>query len=339
MLGVVIANGDKQLVIDLPASLAAMQAELASVDITVPIESVLLSDEEGEKIRIKLYASTPSSAHLLRLLTPDRSLADANLCAGILQEAEEKHWSYLMSGLQADSFRNLDDYMTIAKTMLNPYVSNIPIRVDDFGVLPVLYQYENNPVIRLIVSCTCGEKVEYYPMPMNDVQLMSVFRNHPGLEDENHIFRIEKSHLPDSWTERFYTVLKNEGLFFLNLWMESFPIGEDIGKYEAILEYAEESEGRDIECSDELIALAKRLDVFKFLPNCKDDENLASHWIHESMYLQLSSELCEFFDFGAFGEHLREIYDGLFVTNGFVCTPTFVRLETVLDEMYDPDDQ
>ena len=65
MLGVVIAKGDKQLVIDLPASSAAMQAELASIDITVPIESVLLSDEEGEKIRIKLYASTPSSAHLL----------------------------------------------------------------------------------------------------------------------------------------------------------------------------------------------------------------------------------------------------------------------------------
>ena len=44
MLGVVIANGDKQLVIDLPTSSAAMQSELASLDITVPIESVLLSD-------------------------------------------------------------------------------------------------------------------------------------------------------------------------------------------------------------------------------------------------------------------------------------------------------
>ena len=339
MLGVVIANGDKQLVIDLPASSAAMQAELASIDITVPIESVLLSDEEGEKIRIKLYASTPSSAHLLRLLTPDRSLADANLCAGILQEADTIGWSYLEHGLQADSFRDLDDYMTIARRMLNPYVSGIPLREDDFGVLHVLSQYENNPSIRLIVSCTHGEKVEYFPMPMNDAQLISVFQNHPGLADENHIFRIEKSRLPDSWTERFYTILKNKGLFFLNFWMEYFPFGEDIGKYEAVLEYAEVSEGRDIESSSELVALARRLDLFDFLPNCKDDADLACHWIHENIYLQLSSELREFFDFEAYGKHLREVYDGLFVSSGFVSMPIYVRLETVLDDTYDPEAQ
>ena len=235
MLGVVIANGDKQLVIDLPASLAAMQAELASIEITTPIESIPLSNEEGAQIRVKLYASNPSSAHLIRLLTPDRSLADANMCAGILREAEKNHWFYLERALQADLFRNLDDYMTIAKRMLNPHVSGI----DDFDMFHVLSLFENDPSIRLVVSCTYGEKVEYYPMPMNDAQLLGVFRNHPGLADENHIFRIEKSRLPDSWTERFYTVINNEGLFFLNVWMESLPIGEDIGKYEAVLEYAE----------------------------------------------------------------------------------------------------
>lgn len=56
MLGVVIANGDKQLVIDLPASLASMQAELASIEITTPIESIPLSNEEGAQIRVKVYA-------------------------------------------------------------------------------------------------------------------------------------------------------------------------------------------------------------------------------------------------------------------------------------------
>ena len=74
---------------------------------------------------------------------------------------------------------------------------------------------------------------------------------------------------------RFGFIQNNEGLFFLNVWMESLPFGEGIGKYEAVLEYAEVSEGRYIESSSELAALARSLDVFDYLSDCEDDEDLA----------------------------------------------------------------
>ena len=116
-------------------------------------------------------------------------------------------------------------------------------------------------------------------------------------------FQTDSARFSHARPGRFGFIQNNEGLFFLNVWMESLPFGEGIGKYEAVLAYAEVSEGRYIESSSELAALARRLDVFDFLPDCEDDKDLAWRCIHEDIYLQLSSELSDFFDYEAYGKH------------------------------------
>ena len=85
MIGAVICNGSNTMVIDLPTESLNLESKLLSIGIIEPAEKLLLSDEEGDQIRIKLYATSPEEAHLLSLLTPDRNLMEANLAAEMLR--------------------------------------------------------------------------------------------------------------------------------------------------------------------------------------------------------------------------------------------------------------
>ena len=94
MLGAVIYNGSNTAVIDLPAPSLDLESKLHSIDILKPADQLHLSDEEGEQIRVKLYATSPEEAHLLSLLTPDRNLMEANLAAEMLQRVPSSQISY-----------------------------------------------------------------------------------------------------------------------------------------------------------------------------------------------------------------------------------------------------
>ena len=56
MIGAVICNGSNTMVIDLPTESLNLESKLLSIGIIEPAEKLLLSDEEGDQIRIKLYA-------------------------------------------------------------------------------------------------------------------------------------------------------------------------------------------------------------------------------------------------------------------------------------------
>ena len=105
MIGAVIYNGNHTLVVDLPTESMDMQLKLRSVGVDLTADHILLSDEERDQLRVKLYASSPEEAHLLSLLTPERSLADANTCADLLWQAEQRALPRLKCGLLVDSYR------------------------------------------------------------------------------------------------------------------------------------------------------------------------------------------------------------------------------------------
>ena len=62
MIGAVICNGSNTMVIDLPTESLNLESKLLSIGIIEPAEKLLLSDEEGDQIRIKLYAMVPVNA-------------------------------------------------------------------------------------------------------------------------------------------------------------------------------------------------------------------------------------------------------------------------------------
>ena len=115
MIGAVIYNGKNTMVADIPAPSLDLENKLHSIGIIEPAGKLLLKDEEENQIRIKLYATSPEEAHLLSLLTPDRSLMEANLAAELLQRAESEVQPRLKCGLLADRYTTLTDFFNEAK--------------------------------------------------------------------------------------------------------------------------------------------------------------------------------------------------------------------------------
>jgi hypothetical protein len=59
MLGAVIRNGNNTLVVELPTGTMDLQTKLSSIGITQTADRIPISDEDGDQIRVKLYASSP----------------------------------------------------------------------------------------------------------------------------------------------------------------------------------------------------------------------------------------------------------------------------------------
>ena len=112
MIGAVIYYGKNTLVAELPMSTLDLQMKLSSIGVGEPADRIPLKDDEERQLQVKLYASSPEEAHLLSLLTPGRSLADANTCADLLWQAEQRALPRLKCGLLADSYRTLDEFIT-----------------------------------------------------------------------------------------------------------------------------------------------------------------------------------------------------------------------------------
>ena len=115
MIGAVIYYGKNTLVAELPIGTLDLQMKLSSIGVGEPADRIPLKDNEERQLQVKLYASSPEEAHLLSLLTADRSLADANTCADLLWQAEQRALPRLKCGLLADSYRSMDEFVEAAK--------------------------------------------------------------------------------------------------------------------------------------------------------------------------------------------------------------------------------
>ena len=77
MIGAVIYYGKNTLVAELPMGTLDLQMKLSSIGVGEPADRIPLKDDEERQLQVKLYASSPEEAHLLSLLTPEHSLANA----------------------------------------------------------------------------------------------------------------------------------------------------------------------------------------------------------------------------------------------------------------------
>ena len=165
MLEAIILNGDHTLVCDLPHDPLELQNKLNSIGISLTADRLPLADEDGAMIRVKLFASTPEEAHLLSLLTLERTLSDANLSAILLHEAEANFLPRLKCGLLSDSYETLDQFIDAAKEEFTGERTEQAILPesqpeDETKNDSVLEEYEHNPNIPLVVRCTHDGKKE-----------------------------------------------------------------------------------------------------------------------------------------------------------------------------------
>ena len=98
----------------------------------------------------------------------------------------------------------------------------------------------------------------------------------------------------------------------------------DLPMLTAVMEYADRSDAPAI------IALAERLDDFKFLPNAGDMDDVGRWFVESNREYNLHEDLQEYFDFESFGRNRALEYDGKIVSSGFVCMDADCCLENVL---------
>ena len=197
MLEAIILYGRNTLICDLPHDPLELQNKLNSIGISLTADHIPLSDDDGSEIRVKLFASTPEEAHLLPLLSPERSLSDANLSAILLHDAEANSLPRLKCGLLSDSYSTLEDFTNAAKEIftreLAPQTAQaVPEPQPNTEKDPVLEEYEHNPNIRIVVSCVHDGKVEMIPLPLNDPQLSAVYARLDSYGEHTYSLGIEK---------------------------------------------------------------------------------------------------------------------------------------------------
>lgn len=276
MLGAVIRYGKNTLVVELPTGTMDVQSKLSSIGIQNLPEDILLADEDSNPIRVKLYAGSPEEAHLLTLLTPERSLADANGSMIVLNHSAPEIQSHLRYGLIADRYSSLDDYLDEAKQLLQN--KREPAKNEETKENPKLADalrlYESNPNIRLVVSAAYDGETEVFTLPLSERDCSSACMK---LDERgaDTVFKIEACRYGRPWDEIFDTVLQKEGLHALNAFAAAFPYMEDLQTYEAVIEYA------GVTDSKSLICLADHIDEFEFYPGCNDCEDVAQEWISQ----------------------------------------------------------
>lgn len=323
MLGAVIRNGNNTLVVELPTGTMDLQLKLSSIGIDVSADRIRISDEDGDQIRVKLYASSPEEAHLLSLLTPDQTISEANLCSEMLLRANQKGLTGLRTCLVNGAYRQLSEFVDASKQVF-AQAAKRDIKAE------ALARFETDPNIRLVISCAHENGAEALTLPMSERDCAAACSR---LEEcgEGAVLKIEACRYNRPWNEIFGTVLRDEGLYALNNFAAAFPYMEDLQAYEAIVEYAGVTDSRS------LIKLADHIDDFEFYPGVYDTEDVAREWLSNQPYLQLSAELEEYFDFDGYGSDLQDEYHGEFVSNGYVFMPEGHQLDDILDMDEDMD--
>lgn len=100
-------KGGGTLVLDLPRGTYDLYEKLQSVGITQSPQRITLTDEEGDEVRVKLYADNELGRHLILILSERDSLADADLLAFMVDNARE----YIRSALDENILHDRYDSM------------------------------------------------------------------------------------------------------------------------------------------------------------------------------------------------------------------------------------
>lgn len=89
MINAIISYKENTLVLDLPRSIYDIYEKLQSIGYPGNPHTAQLIDSEGEDLRVKLYGSTETGNHLIRILSEQNTLADANTLAFAVLNASD----------------------------------------------------------------------------------------------------------------------------------------------------------------------------------------------------------------------------------------------------------
>lgn len=89
MINAIIYHGDNTLVMELPQSIYDIHEKLLSIGYCDSPYRAKLTDNEGDELRMKLYGRIEMGNHLVRLLSEQNTLADANTLVSVVLNASD----------------------------------------------------------------------------------------------------------------------------------------------------------------------------------------------------------------------------------------------------------
>lgn len=105
------------LVLDLPRNFFDLYEDLQSVSIDQSPQQITLTDKDESDIRVKLYSEDEVGKHLILVLTEEDSLADANLLAFIVGNANDDFKSELEQNILLDRYGSMQEIVDAIKQM------------------------------------------------------------------------------------------------------------------------------------------------------------------------------------------------------------------------------
>ena len=78
MINAIIYHGENTLVLELPRSIYDIHEKLMSIGCPIAPGRIPLTDNEDDALRVKLYSRIEMGNHLIRILSEQNTLADAN---------------------------------------------------------------------------------------------------------------------------------------------------------------------------------------------------------------------------------------------------------------------
>ena len=132
----------------------------------------------------------------------------------------------------------------------------------------------------------------------------------------------------DAWEKRIEGIIRSEGLYAANKLLRSLDTDDmDWDKLTAAVEFA------DVRSAANIAAVAEHLQEFGFLPDAKDDSDVAHFLVDNVDEYGVNIEMEDYFDFDGFGECFAGEHDGQFVNGGFVYFDSDRHLDEFLEEL------
>lgn len=117
MINAIINYGKNTLIMDFPRSIYDIHEKLMSIGYTGGPYKVPLTDNEGDKLRVKLYGTDEIGNHLLRLLSEQNTLSDANTMAFVVMNASNDIKESLTEKIIMDRYDSVPELMDDIRQM------------------------------------------------------------------------------------------------------------------------------------------------------------------------------------------------------------------------------
>ncbi len=117
-VSVLIQFGDTTTVLELPQNVTELRSSLLSAGIQESPACILLTDNEGDALRVKLYGENELGKHLVRLFSEQENLAEANTVVFLTADFGEAHQKELFRNILTDRYSSLEQLLDGMKEML-----------------------------------------------------------------------------------------------------------------------------------------------------------------------------------------------------------------------------